>query len=92
MDIALINTILNAGSIIAWLGVFYVWLGRGNIVTRRENTLTLALKDQIIATKDETITELRVQNRELLEVGQLMRDFIKSAKAEQERRNAGGDS
>ena len=86
MNWQIVNAGLNVASIIAWLWVFYRWLGRGDIVTRRENTTTLGLKDEIIATKDETIKELRLQNRELFEVGSLIREFIASLRTEKERR------
>ena len=84
-DLEIVNTLLNGATILTFVAYFWWQNQRGNIITRRENVMMLALKDQIIQTKDDTILELRKQNAELLEVGQLIRQFILSVQAEKER-------
>ena len=78
--LAILNTLLNAGSILGWVAFFYLMLSRGSIVTRRENTLTLALKDQVIATKDQTIAEQRKQLDEYAQIWPYVRELVIAGK------------
>lgn len=89
--VAAVNTAMNFMSIVFWLYLFYRLLTKGEIVTRRENTLTLGLKDEIIEVKDqtiatqqETIKEKDRQIAALSEVGELLRDVLTIVKSKAE--------
>lgn len=86
MDVNVLNALLNGATIVTFVAYFWWQNQKGNIITRRENSGMLDLKDQIIATKDETIRTLLAENEELREVGGLIKDFIESVKQELARR------